>query len=104
MSTVAERNPNWKGDDATYAALHVWLRAHYAKPAVCWCCGERCGRMEWALKPGHGVPYRYGDGHRMGSRQIADYLPLGRSCHALMDYGHELTTVLGTRLKFGGPQ
>ena len=103
MTALAERNPNWRGTDITYTSLHKFIRDNFPKPRVCWACGRK-RRLDWALKPGLGELYRDGRGLKMGSRYIGSYLPLCRSCHTLMDHGHELTTFLGTKLKFGGPQ
>jgi len=33
-------NPNWKGDNVEYSALHAWIRRHLSKPELCENCHE----------------------------------------------------------------
>jgi len=40
-SKLGEKAYNWKGDNAGYFAIHVWLRSHFPKPKVCALCGQR---------------------------------------------------------------
>src|SRR3990167_2302598 len=30
---------NWKGDKASYASIHMWVKAYYGKPTQCEHCG-----------------------------------------------------------------
>ena len=36
-----DKNPNWKGDDVKYQALHQWIRKNKPKPNAC----EKCGQV-----------------------------------------------------------
>jgi hypothetical protein len=38
---VGEKNTQWKGDDAGYKAIHVWLNRRFGKPDHCEMCGTR---------------------------------------------------------------
>ncbi len=76
-----------------YHSVHVWLNRKYRKPARCVCCGEQCGRIEWAIKPGCGTPHRTGDHFLRASRNIEDYVALGASCHRKLDFGVNEVTV-----------
>ena len=55
--TGNENNHRWQGDNASYAALHNWVRAHFTKPVVCEKCGSSPGcdslgrtKLHWANK------------------------------------------------------
>jgi len=55
-------NGMWKGDKATYEAIHIWLSSNYGSPKKCNFCGEigkkiKAGKktrwtIEWAVKKG----------------------------------------------------
>ncbi len=67
------RNLAWKGDDASYKALHLRVAVVRGKPSLC----ERCGttsaaRFEWA-----NLSKKYADPN--------DYIRLCVSCHHRMD-------------------
>lgn len=32
---LEEKNPNWKGEQASYTAFHHWLKYHYGKASEC---------------------------------------------------------------------
>lgn len=34
-----ESSPNWKGENATYNAVHRWVQKHYIKKGICEDCG-----------------------------------------------------------------
>lgn len=66
-------NPNWKGDKAGYAALHIRIERLKGKPKKCEECGStKASRYEWANLTG-----KYNDPD--------DYKRLCRSCHAKHD-------------------
>jgi hypothetical protein len=67
------RNANWKGDGASYQALHRRLYALFGKPTRCKLCGtEDAPVFDYANLTG-----RYED--------VSDYAPMCRSCHAKYD-------------------
>lgn len=71
-----ENNPSWKGDKASYSALHKWLRNHKQKTGQCDSCGTtQSKRTEYA-----NISKQY-------KRDITDYHELCTSCHRLFDYG-----------------
>lgn len=41
---------SWKGDAATYTAVHLRMSSR-PRPAACETCGTTRGRFEWALRP-----------------------------------------------------
>lgn len=47
---TGHRNPMWKGDDASYAAIHQRMSTK-PRPSMCELCGASEGRFEWALRP-----------------------------------------------------
>lgn len=77
-------HPSWRGDAASYSALHAWVRRHKPKPDACEHCGTD-GPLEWANKSHE---YR---------RDLDDWLALCRRCHRAYDRspvcpnGHERT-------------
>ena len=68
-----ENNPNWKGDNATYAAYHYRVEKLRGKPMICSRCNKTdAKRYEWAsLAKNYSDPY--------------DYIRLCKSCHAIFD-------------------
>lgn len=70
-------NPNWRGDDAGYDALHRRLYTRFGKPSSCAVCNTtEAKRFDYANLSG-----RYED--------IEDYAPMCRSCHAIYDSRHK---------------
>jgi hypothetical protein len=65
-------NSNWRGDEATYAALHKRVDIARGKPSVCDDCGTTDGRFEWASVSGQYV-------------DVNDYVRLCVSCHKKRD-------------------
>lgn len=63
----------WKGDEASYNAIHTYLRKHYPKAGACEACGKE-GRTDYALIKG-----------RSYSRDRNDYMELCRRCHVFYD-------------------
>lgn len=63
----------WKGDDASYSAIHTWLRKYREKAGVCDECGASAF-TEWANVSGE---YRRDDPD--------DWRELCRSCHKTYD-------------------
>lgn len=62
----------WKGDTASYSAIHKWLYAHYEKPTKCQDCGST-NSIEWANISGE---YR---------RERGDWKHLCKRCHMIFD-------------------
>lgn len=65
-------NPNWKGDGASYNAIHMWVRRNFAKTGVCEECGIN-GRTQW-----HNVDKTY-------RRIRGDWREVCRSRHCKID-------------------
>ena len=66
--------PWWKGDDASYGAIHTYLRKHFPKSGICDECGITGKRTEYALIKG-----------REYSRNREDYRELCKRCHNAYD-------------------
>ena len=70
-----ENSYHWKGNNAGYKAIHVWVNSHKGIPKVC----EKCGttnketRIEWANKD-----HKY-------KRNFDDYFALCCKCHNRYD-------------------
>lgn len=71
---LGEDNPSWKGDEASYSALHFWLERHYPKAGRCEEC-ERDGRTQYAFLL-HPAPH---------TRNRDDYAELCEPCHRKLD-------------------
>ena len=68
----------WKGDEASYAAKHMWVRKQYGKANMCEnkeCTFHSPKRFEWANISGK------------QKRNRDDYLMLCCSCHRKWDMG-----------------
>ena len=77
---TGEKNHTWKGDNATYAALHYRVESQRGKPHYCSVCGSmEKQRYEWANLTG-----RYAD--------ILDYARMCVSCHRKYDKKRRLKT------------
>ena len=65
-------NRNWKGDKASYTAIHLYIRAHLKRPENCSKCNKNKSREVANL-----------DGKY--SRDLSTWIWLCRSCHLIMD-------------------
>ncbi len=64
----------WKGDDAGYVAIHMWILKYWGKANHCdFCHTKDASRYEWANK------------YQSESRNRDDYYQLCPSCHRLFD-------------------
>lgn len=75
-SRSGARHHNWKGDEASYIALHAWVQRKLGKPTICENCGKdglSGHRIHWANKS------------REYRRDIADWKRLCVSCHSKYD-------------------
>ena len=68
------RAPWFKGDEASYGAIHTYLRKHFPKTGTCDECGTTGKRTEYALIKG-----------REYSRDREDYRELCKLCHNRYD-------------------
>jgi hypothetical protein len=66
-------NPNWRGDEAGYYALHAYVNRHF-EACPCENCGRTDGRLEWAQKH-DATP----------TRERSGWLRLCVRCHRLYD-------------------
>ncbi|KKN15939.1 hypothetical protein LCGC14_0981020 [marine sediment metagenome] len=65
-------NPQWKGDDVGYGALHEWIRGNKPKPELCEDCGEH---------PPFEVMNIIGE----YKRDVSDFKWVCRACHMKED-------------------
>lgn len=74
-----EKNPQWKGNDAGYIAIHTWVRKWKGKHIKCEICGvTTCKKFEWA-----NIDHTY-------RRVLEDYISMCCSCHKKYDYKNNL--------------
>ncbi len=69
-----EKHPNWKGDGASYNALHQWIRNRIKRPEGCVKCKTKTDRLEISNTSGE---YK---------RDLNDWRWLCISCHRKYDY------------------
>ena len=67
-----ENHPFWKGENATYGAIHDWVYRWKGKPLICEFCGEK-NKLHWASKD-----HKY-------KRIMGDWISLCVSCHKYYD-------------------
>lgn len=80
----------WKGSDASYFAIHIWIKKHWGKPDHCEMCGiEDASRYEWCNKD---KQYR---------RVREDWLQLCPSCHRKHDHARIREQLYGDRCRNG---
>jgi len=62
----------WKGDNASYSAIHQWLRNNYGEIAICEHCNTK-GFIEYASK------------RKIYTHDISEWFQLCRKCHSKYD-------------------
>lgn len=67
-------NNKWKGDNASYAAKHIWVRYHFGSPQGCDHCGTTIKRM-----------YHWANISKTYMRDRDDWLRLCVPCHKKYD-------------------
>lgn len=77
FSAIGVNHPFWKGQDASYSAIHHWLKRMLGKPSYCKFCKKSDGRFEWANKS-----HEY-------KRELTDWVSLCYSCHDRYDNARE---------------
>lgn len=83
---TGEKNAAWKGDAASYYAIHLWITRRKGRPSACECCGSQTAKkFEWA-----NVDHAY-------RRDPDDYVRLCTSCHRRYDYETGLAAKGGRR-------
>lgn len=84
-------NHMWKGDRASYKALHLRVSSVRGKPSVCSACETTSGRFEWANLTGD-----YGN--------VYDFIRLCVGCHRKMDSFRrsEVGATLSAHVRKGG--
>ena len=72
---TGKNNPNWKGDDVKYDAVHAWIRKYKGKPTYCEDidCEGRFKKYHWA-----NIDHQY-------RRNLDDYISLCAFCHKKYD-------------------
>ena len=71
-----EKHPQWKGDIASYRAIHMWIERKLGKPHFCEHCGDRSlkhRQYQWA-----NLNHKY-------SRKLSDWRRLCTHCHRIYD-------------------
>lgn len=79
---IGGEHGNWTGDDASYAALHLWLHRHKPRTGTCEWCGEAptpSGRKK------NGTHFANLSGEYR--RDVDDYAELCPTCHVRFDRG-----------------
>jgi len=88
IGKFGEYSRRWKGENAGYVAIHIWVRKHLPMPFHCEICRKKrsqVSRLEWANKTGKYLRVRN------------DWLVLCPPCHRIFDakthckHGHEYT-------------
>lgn len=65
---------NWKGEKASYHAMHAWVARHRGKPQKC----EHCGTTEKKM-------YHWANKSHEYKRDLNDWIRLCRPCHSRYD-------------------
>lgn len=66
------KNPNWKGDNVSYNALHEYIKRHFPKTEKCQNCKNK-------------KPYDLANISQEYKREIGDWKWLCRKCHMMED-------------------
>ena len=73
---IGENSSQWRGDKASYSAIHIWIRKHHPPPTNCMDCGVINNRLDLACVTG------------IYDRNIDNYRYICRFCHTKRD-GHK---------------
>lgn len=89
LQKLGDKNPSWKGDRASYNAIHMWLRDNFGSAHMCeikatW----HSSKFEWALRKGRS------HGHKR-----ENYIQLCTSHHRTYDYTIERREKISQSLK-----
>jgi hypothetical protein len=79
-----EHNYGWKGDDASYYAIHTWVTLNLGRPDKCEYCGKTGlskNQIHWANKD-----HKY-------KRNLTDWIRLCASCHKNYDIENHLCNI-----------
>ena len=71
-ANINENSHQWKGNNASIIAIHVWLNRHYKKPNKCNYC-KKDKKLHWAS-----INHKY-------TRNIKHYIALCPLCHRKYD-------------------
>jgi len=71
-----EKHFKWKGIEAGYRALHIWVEKRLGKPRFC----EHCGNRELGHRH-----YHWANISRKYKRDLKDWLRLCAKCHKKYD-------------------
>jgi len=74
---LKDKNHQWKGKDAGYQAIHLWVRARLKKPRRCQKCGKKTEDLDCCNISGN------------YTRDLDDWQYLCRSCHTKFDKKHK---------------
>lgn len=88
-----ENNGMWKGDDASYVAIHMWVRRHKGVPSKCEHCAKKSNQprvIQWA-----NIDHKY-------KRDLDEWISLCVSCHKKYDIENGLINVTGKDNHFFG--
>jgi len=72
-----DKNPNWKGQNASYSAIHHWVKRVKGKPKKCMMCGS-IENLQWANKN-----HKY-------KRNLSDWVSLCALCHNKFDKNNKI--------------
>lgn len=81
--TAGANNAKWKGDKASYAAKHIWVKYHFGSPQGC----ERCGIDEKRMYHWANISGQY-------KRERDDWERLCVPCHKRTDLARLSTSKL----------
>jgi len=72
-----QKNPNWKGDEAKYGSVHIWINRNVPKPTTC----QKC-KLPKKLEA-HNISGQY-------RREASDWVWVCRACHQEIDGRREM--------------
>ena len=80
-----EKNPEWKGDDAGYRALHSWAYRRLVRPKNCVKCEKPNKTLDTKTGPRQYLQLANVSGEY--KRSLDDWMFLCPSCHTTYDLG-----------------
>lgn len=75
-----KNHPSWKGENATYSALHHWIKKWKGNPQQCSICGKN------GKKNGRNWSIHWANIDHSYKRNFDDFIPLCGNCHTKYDF------------------
>lgn len=89
LAHLGEKNASWKGNNACYERIHIWLRSKILKPKLC----QKCH-----IKPSIDLA---SINHTYKRDDLSSWIWVCRKCHMIMDNRYKKFLKISKKLQMG---